>query len=157
MKTIPGYPLYQACKDGTIWKGGKRVKTHLNRGYFYVNLWRTEDGWHPYPVHQLILKTFKGLCPPGHCARHYPDQTRTNNRLANLSWSTHSCNLMDKVENGTSNRGERCATSKLTRSQVDEIKKQNKEGIGYRRLSKMFGVSVRTIYDIMKKKTWSYA
>ncbi|MDI1261730.1 MAG: hypothetical protein PS018_00540, partial [bacterium] len=39
-----------------------------------------------------------------------------------LTWKTRSDNHMDRVKHGTSNRGERCAASKLTAAQVREIR-----------------------------------
>lgn len=50
-------------------------------------------------VHTLVLEAFVGVCPPGHEACHWDDNT-TNNHLSNLRWDTHSANMQDCVRNG---------------------------------------------------------
>jgi hypothetical protein len=111
LRPIPGFPNYLAGDDGSIWtlkrKGGndrgagrigppRQLKTHLNgSGYYTVNL---DIGGKVYvrQVHRLILETFVGPAPEGYQACHYPDATRTNNRLENLRWDTRSENAKDK-------------------------------------------------------------
>lgn len=52
-------------------------------------------------VHRMVLEAFVGPCPDGCEARHFPDRDVKNNRLANLSWGTHTENMADKVCHGT--------------------------------------------------------
>jgi hypothetical protein len=54
-------------------------------------------------VHQLVAEAFIGPRPDGHEVRHYPDQDPANNRIENLSYSTHKINMNDMNENGTNN------------------------------------------------------
>lgn len=72
-----------------------------------------------------------------------------------LSWKTHAENMSDMLIHGTSNRGGRNPTSKLTEDKVREIRRLNgtmlKKEIGL-----MFGVSASTISEIHARKKWSW-
>lgn len=163
-KIIPGYcQFYRADKQGNIWScrvvGGvgkgrrgnwRKLRTNVNPKTKYLVV-----GLMGYPklVHRLVLEAFLGPCPKGKEARHFPDQSRTNNKLSNLSWATASVNQMDRVANGTSNRGERCGSAVLSWKDVEQIRRLHGR-YGYRKLASKFGVAVRTIYDIIKGLTW---
>jgi len=160
-KLIFGFgPCYCVDRNGNVWSKKRGRWRQLrptigNVGYLVVNI-KGPQGQRPYLVHRLVLLAFMGPCPKGMEARHL-NGVRSDCCLSNLKWGTKSQNMFDKVVHGTSNRGERCATAKLARSQVEQIKELNSIGIGYRKLSKQFDVSVRTVYDIMKGKTWEYS
>jgi hypothetical protein len=111
-KDIPEFPGYEASRHGEIrsWRsssGSYAAEPHvltptLNRtsGYYYVMLMGPE-GKKNCLVHLLILRTWKGQCPPGHEARHFPDNDRSNNSLGNLSYTTHQRNMDNQVFHGT--------------------------------------------------------
>ncbi len=46
-------------------------------------------------VHQLVLETFVGPCPPG-CESCHNDGNPSNNYLTNLRWDTRSENIKDR-------------------------------------------------------------
>jgi hypothetical protein len=52
------------------------------------------------PVHRLVLLAFVGPCPPGLEACHN-NGDRTDNRLSNLRFDTHSANILDRQRHGT--------------------------------------------------------
>ena len=54
------------------------------------------------------------------------DGNALNNNLNNLRWDTPKNNHADKVKHGTTNRGERCGTAKLTLEQVRAIRKDDR-------------------------------
>jgi len=109
--SIPGFPNYLADTDGIIWtlkrKGGnarksgqvgepKRLKLHKNSdGYLIVNLDKNGTNY-TKQVSRLILETFIGTVPENCEACHYPDPDKTNNKLENLRWDTHTENMKDK-------------------------------------------------------------
>lgn len=114
---IPGLPGYEACIDGRIrswWVHGHSMyadkpmvlsqKPHKDNGYCYATL-TNEHGKTNALVHLCVLEAFVGPCPAGQEARHYPDRDKANNRLENLSYSTHQENMDDKHEHGTIARG----------------------------------------------------
>jgi hypothetical protein len=123
-KPIPGFDNYLASNDGTIWtqksKGGndrssdrllkapRILKTHANRsGYLCVNLDR-KGITHARLVHRLILETFIGPAPHGYHGCHYPDKTRTNNKLDNLRWDSVAENAKDKYRDKNPNSPKMC-------------------------------------------------
>ena len=63
-----------------------------------------------------------GPCPPGFECRHFPDRDPTNNAATNLSWGTRAENVADMAVHGTTARGERMGSAKLTDQQVDLIR-----------------------------------
>ena len=53
-------------------------------------------------------------------------------------------------------RGEKHSNSKLTEKEVRLIRKELKEGVKPKFLSKRFGVGVHTIYGIKNRRTWKH-
>lgn len=117
-KDIPGHLGYEASIHGEIrswWVRGRshyaarprllKLTPNTKSGYLYAML-VTEHGRKNVPVHLLVLNTFKGPCPPGHEGRHFPYNDKANNKLSNLSWSTHQENMIDREWHGTVPRGE---------------------------------------------------
>lgn len=76
-------------------------------------------------VHRLVLRAFKGECPDGMEGCHN-DGDPGNNHIDNLRWDTPANNHADKIAHGTTNRGERCGTAKLTLEQVRAIRKDTR-------------------------------
>lgn len=106
-------------------------------------------------VHRLVLMAFVGPCPEGMEGCH-ADGNRANNSLVNLRWDTREANEKDKVQHGTSNRGERNGNAKLTYEKANAIRTEYELGVsGYRKLAKRFGVSPDTIRSIIRRGGWS--
>lgn len=72
-----------------------------------------------------------------------------------LRWATASENQMDRVIHGTSNRGERQGSSKLTRSEVLQIRSLAKE-MSARKVAKMFGISHSHVQSIAAGHSWQH-
>jgi hypothetical protein len=106
-------------------------------------------------VHQLVLEAFVGPCPPGMESLHGPGGA-LDNRLANLSWDSHSANMMDKVRDGTSNRGTRQGQSRLTDDAVIEARKRYAAGEPMHALAAEFGVSGAAMSNAVSGKNWSW-
>jgi hypothetical protein len=72
-----------------------------------------------------------------------------------VRWATASENEQDKVVHGTSNRGERCGSAKLTEDDVRTIRglegHMTQQGIADR-----FGVHLMTVNSILRRKNWSW-
>lgn len=116
-KDIPGFLGYEASDQGEVrswWVHGRSAYAHRPKvlkptrnkvnGYLYVML-TNEHGKTNALVHLCVLNAFVGHCPPGKEGRHFPDNDRSNNKLTNLSWSTHQENMDDKHAHGTVARG----------------------------------------------------
>jgi hypothetical protein len=108
-------------------------------------------------VHHLVLLAFVGPCPEGQEAGHGPGG-RTDTRLVNLCWGTHSDNVgADRVRDGTINRGERHGMAKLTSADVAELRCRGAAGESQRGLANEFGVRRQTVNRIINGKSWSYS
>lgn len=73
-----------------------------------------------------------------------------------LEWGTAFKNQQDRVEHGTSNRGERCAAHKLTAEQAMQIFQRLNNGERPYLLAAEHGVSPVTVLDIRKGRSWSW-
>lgn len=73
-----------------------------------------------------------------------------------LSWKTRSANQMDRVEHGTSNRGERQHGAKLTEPEVRAIKERLLAGESPATLAREFGVSRTTVSGIKRGDSWNH-
>jgi hypothetical protein len=126
------------------WPYGRR------HGYASMNF----DGT-PRAVHRMACIAVHGE-PPS--SKHEAAHSCGNGRLGcvnprHLRWATPSENQLDRALHGTSNRGERCGTAKLTRAQVREIRAQ----VGKRRVKDIaadYGVIPATVGDIRRRDTW---
>jgi hypothetical protein len=106
-RLTPGHPGYRIGDDGSLlscWDDEGRmtdtwrsVPLARRAGAYIRVVLRTETGTRNRAVHQLVLEAFVGPCPPGMEACHFPDKTRTNNRLSNLRWDTHEGNVRDRM------------------------------------------------------------
>lgn len=97
------------------------------------------NGNPPSPTHETAHS-----CGNGHLGCVHP---------SHLRWATKSENEHDKVEHGTSNRGERCAKSKLTRETVEEIRSDPSP---IRETADKFGITFQTVSDIKRRKSWAW-
>lgn len=73
-----------------------------------------------------------------------------------IQWGTSKQNQDDRVRDGTSNRGERCAAAKLSESQARDIKSRLAGGERCADLAREFGVSFVTVHDIKKERSWKW-
>lgn len=72
-----------------------------------------------------------------------------------LSWKTTADNHADKLIHGTTNRGERHGSSKLTEKQVSEIRAM--KGIkSQTEIAAMYGISQSNVSRLMSRHNWSW-
>lgn len=132
-----------AYKRGERIIGGKAMSS----GYPIVNL-----GGRVRYIHHLVLEAFSGPRPDGYEGCHN-NGVRTDNRSENLRWDTAAANQRDRVEHGTSNRGERCGCAVLTEEQVLEIMRSAERTSV---LAKQLGVAPQTISGIRCGWKWNH-
>ena len=120
----------------------------MKSGYLTVRLRNSQGRMKHVLIHRLVLEAFVGPCPDGMECRHYPDNTRSNNQLPNLSWGTRQTNQGDRVFHGTHAAGEMHGRSVLTDKQAAEIFKLAKSGKQLLEVSRLFGVHRSTVSKI---------
>lgn len=107
----------------------------------------------------LVLEEFVGSCPDGMECCHWDDD-RSNNRLDNLRWDTHSNNVKDGYRNGAVRKrinSEDAGQAKLTNDDVAFVRSMYlslPDVWTYGKLAELFKVTKITIRRIVKRKTW---
>ncbi len=129
---------------------GYRKNGHT-RGGPYLSLCLCRDGKrHRFNVHTLVARAFLGPLPTGHEVCHGPGGA-LDNRLANLSYGTHSKNSgEDRRRDGT------VVAAKLTDKIVLECRDRAARGWPIVMLASEFGVAGRTMSSAINGRTWRH-
>lgn len=174
-RPVPGYEGYYEVSDiGNVRSVDRMVpiveprRQYLRRrrgapmatrvgtnGYVYVAF--CKDGVHRNcTVHSLVARAFLGAREDGAEVCHV-NGVRADNRLSNLRWGTHQENIDDRDRHGTTARGEKLWTAKLTADKVREIRKLYAGGnVDQGELAKRFGVNRQNISMIVTRSTWKH-
>lgn len=159
---IPNYPNYEVSNLGRVrsWsrcsRNGRVLKPDkLRKGYLQVSITNKEGVCKKMRVHRLVLLAFVGECPDGMEVRHL-DGTRDNNNLSNLAYGTRKENHADKIEHGTTNRGEKCLKSKLKEQDVQLVRLLLFFGWKQNKIAEIVGTSHDAIHAIKHGKSWSH-
>lgn len=155
-KPVVGYEaLYEVSNAGqirTIRTGHIKKYTHdKQKKRPFVGLWIDNKQRIIYP-HKAVLEAFVGIRPKGMEGCHNNGDP-FDNRLENLRWDTPKNNQLDRIKHGTSNRGERCAASKLTEDQVRAIRADTRL---QRIIAAEYNVRDSAISRIKSGKRWSH-
>lgn len=127
---------------------------------------RNDMGYGQYrdPETGQLLRASRFMCEAAHGAPPTPDYQAAHScgngdegctNPKHLRWATLSENQMDRVEHGTSNRGERQWNSKLTPEDVRSVRRMSKT-MSKAAIAKCFGVSRITIHDIVVGRSWAW-
>lgn len=131
---------------------GKILKQHKDKtGTWYVNL--NNCGLSRTSVHSLVARAFLGPTPEGKEICH-GEGGRDNHAVFNLSFKTHKQNMNeDRKRDNTLPQGARHPMAKLTEEDVLLIRQR---GIAQRKeLSELYNISETTVYDIVKRRSWT--
>ena len=104
-------------------------------------------------AHRIIWEYCNGPVPSGHVVCHKCDNPRCVNP-DHLFTGTQKDNIRDATRKGRRAVGEKHPMAKLTGEQVIEIKKKLKQGMSYRKIGRLYGVTQCPIYGIAKGKIW---
>lgn len=136
----------------------KTMKPHINKGgYARVNLrFAHSRKFKSYLVHRLVAGNFLPN-PNKYQEINHKDCNKLNNRVDNLEWCNRCYNVKYSFRFGTaSNKGSKNPNSKLSKSEVINIRKLYKTSkYTQLELATLFKVSKNTIQMILSNKTWS--
>lgn len=123
------------------------------RGYARIR----EDGEN-IPAYRVMCKLAHGepIAPRDHATHSCGKGHDGCVNPKHLEWGTRYKNQQDRVEHGTSNRGERCAAHKLKTDEVVDIFARLNAGDGIGDLACEYGVSYITIHDIKSGRSWAW-
>jgi hypothetical protein len=108
-----------------------------------------------YRVHRLVASAFVQN-PLNKPQVNHIDADKSNNRSDNLEWCTMGENNEHRNKYGLCLIGEKTPWSKLTNSQVSEIKKMLTEGVSCTKVAKIFGVKPQSIQGISCDRNWRH-
>ena len=163
-RSIPGWDDYEVSKCGKIRRVaagqrggflGERTPYTCSTGYKYICL-RNGGKKKALAVHRLVAFAFIGPPPVLKPFAAHLNGDRTDNRAENLAWVSRSENERHKIAHGTSNRGERNRSVRLTAEQVIEIRGLINAGSTHSDIASEYGVHPATIGSIAQGKSWSW-
>lgn len=159
---IPWLDGYYADSNGEIWStrsGTLRKLTPCvnSNGYYYVMVSR-KCVRRNYMVSRLVALVFHGEPPSSKHVVMHKDNCITNNVPSNLKYGTCLQNSRQMVEEGREahQKGEESGRSKLTTSQVLEIRERCCKGELQKVIARDYGVQQSQVSRIWTEKTWSH-
>lgn len=155
---IKDHPRYEIHRNGTIRnRESFNIKSQYigSTGYYMVSF-SYKNKSKPQRVHRLLASTFISNPNNYPCVNH-KNGIKTDNRLCNLEWCTHSQNMKHAFETGlANNKGEKNGQSKLSKSQVKEIKELLKSGLSQYKIAEKYPVSRSCILGIKTGRLWNH-
>jgi hypothetical protein len=133
--------------DCIHWNGYKSITS----GHGVISI-RLNGKSYMYKAHRLAYQFYINEIPKGKLVLHNCNNVKCVNPY-HLRIGTQKENVLDRIKDGTDNKGERHGMSKLTIKQVKKIKKMK---INDLEIAKIFNVSRKAIYDIKHQRTWSH-
>ncbi|ECQ4522517.1 HNH endonuclease [Salmonella enterica] len=125
-----------------------RFTGHLDgEGYGRIMVARVK-----YMTHRLSYSLNNGPIPDGYVVRHKCDNPSCINP-EHLEVGTQADNIADKVSRGRQARGSGVGRAILTEESVREIRSSP---LKVSELSTLYGVSVVSIRNILRRKTWQH-
>ena len=107
-------------------------------------------------VHALVAEAFLGSRPPGYVVNH-KDGDKQNNSVENLEWVTRAENNDHAIRSGLGGFGSVHGQSKLTETQVLEIRARYGGAWGEQgRLADEYGVTQGLVSKIVRGEIWTH-
>ena len=127
------------------WTGG-----YTGSGYGEFSL----DGG-PVNAHRVAYMLGYGDIPDGMCVCLHCDNPRCV-RLSHLFLGTHGDNARDSAVKGRRAKGEKNGNSRLTESDIYEIRRLRLLGVTQDFLAKMWRISQSHVHNIVYRKDWKH-
>ncbi len=153
---------YLISNLGRVWSVARRkilTNTMGNRRYLMVSLFNGPRV-KCVAVHRLVAIAFI-TNPKNKETVNHINGIKTDNRVENLEWATREDQLYHAINTLGLICGEGSTTAILTTKDVIEIRSKYKDGRSFSRNSyvqfaKEYGVNWRTIYNVVKWKSWKH-
>jgi len=143
--------LYRVSSLGNIFSLRRRIflnPSDNGRGYQYVTLRKDNKGYNRY-VHRLVAESF--LKPDNERLDvNHKDGIKANNNVENLEW----CDKFENMRHAYANNLLYNPAAKLTKLEVDILRKMWSVGVHREHISKVFNISFAQISRITTQKAW---
>lgn len=153
---------YRIDEEGNVWSpvnGWNQLsKQKIPKGYLRVGL-MTSEGRKFFLIHRLVLEAYNPILNSLSYQVNHKDGDKENNSLDNLEWCTQSQNMIHSIKTGLKHpaKGEKVGGHKLTEEEVLSICEYLKNSnYSLQEIGDKFGVSKHCIFDIKRKKSWSW-
>lgn len=136
----------------------KLLKTRIDEnGYEFLGLYVGKKKQVFKKVHTLVAEAFLENNENKKCVNH-KNAIKNDNRCENLEWVTYKENTAHAVKNNLMKppKGENHPFSVLSSEDVILIREMKKDKKSNREISKNFNVCVKTVYNIVNRKSWSH-
>ncbi|HYE70368.1 MAG TPA: NUMOD4 motif-containing HNH endonuclease [Aquabacterium sp.] len=129
--------------------------TKREDGYLAVSLYRDNKS-ESFLAHRLVASAFMGHLGDGQEVNH-KDGDKGNNSTSNLEIVSRQQNIDHAVASGLiDNKGERNAGASISEDLVRQILADHAAGLGYKKLSKKYGVSWGLARNVAARRTWRH-
>jgi hypothetical protein len=166
-KPIPGYARhYEVSNYGRVRKLGRWSDGLNTYEYRLLALDDTHDGYFRIgigagrhrkrlPVHRFVLLAFLG---PSELKVNHKDGQKRNNHLPNLEYVTNRENALHSyyVLGQQPMRGSSHGSSKLTETDVIEMRRLRRDGATLKELMSKFNITAGAISGICQHRTWKH-
>ena len=166
-KAIETAPDYEVCshgrvrraKDGTSVKSralvGKILKpSPSGRRKNYLTFRPVIDGVaKSTSVHRVVAYAFLPKPKVGQAQVRHIDGNSLNNMVSNLAWGSQSDNEKDKIAHGTKLRGSDVGNSKLSESDIIQIRIASGP---QSRIAKRYNIAQSTVCKIKARQLWGW-
>lgn len=164
-KPVEGFPNAEVSNLGrvrSLFRGVVKLRSvHLNdHGYFIITL-QNKTIKKRARVHVLVAAAFIGPKLPRMDVNHI-DGNKANNAASNLEYVTRSENHRHAFRLGlakspfTGRVGEKHFAAKLTEPDVLSIRESFANGVPRKVLAAKFAISSCTVWDIVKRRSWTH-
>ena len=130
------------------------IKCSIHKGYKCIKIW--ENGCKKIRLlHRIILEFFVGQSPDDKTMALHIDDNKLNNHVNNLYWGDDYDNTCDKIRNGIILKGERNPNSKITYTDVLNIRKIYKLGVFQSEIAGMYDIGQSQVSRIIRGESWT--
>lgn len=162
-KDAPGYEgVFKASSLGRVFSvRGNKVVGSIRKSSGYVVAHHLNNGKHVNTYcHRLVaLSWVDNPDPKNKKFVNHKNGIKHDNRPPNLEWCTHSENKLHAFRTGLqTNKGEKQSQSKLTESQVLDIRNRHKNGQAITSIGRDYShiCSLRNVRNIISRTKWTH-
>lgn len=150
--------LGRVSSVGHNWRGyGRRIIVAQDNSHGYLKVRLSIAGRRVNKrVHSLVACAFIGERPSDADQIRHLNGNRHDNRAVNLAYGNGKENAADRDGHGTTAKGERNGWARITEATVREVRQLREDGLLYREIAELTGVTRHHARQIVAREVWSH-